>query len=446
MRTTATLLLILLCGASLAASDVIDFEAFLDGTGTIDMQPISDEYLPLGVTFSLVESGGETIVGYPLIAKTGPPRTAFVGCSDDDTPLPGQSVGSSFITNKAPGGEIIGDLLVTYHTPVSMASGVIIDVDCRIDGGPPCEQWTITARDSLNSVIGTFVIDGPPGPENLECVAPQAGPGDGVAFSWFFDVAPMTIAAIRITYTGEADGVGLAFDNFSPASLDADLSVSVSGVSGPVSPGDTVAYSAVVTNNGPGDATGVVLAGRIPAGMQFIDAAVTPDGSCGCEAGVLICEIGNLPSGSAATVSVVAALEHVVLSNPVAVSANEVDLFTTGNSDTLYTSVDCVATGSPESPESPWTAAAWQNSPNPFNPSTSIQYQVGRAGNVAIRIYDLRGRLVRTLLDDWVEPGRYSAEWDGTSDGSRRVASGVYFYRMSVDGSEVSSKKAVVLK
>ncbi|MDH3457653.1 MAG: right-handed parallel beta-helix repeat-containing protein [Gemmatimonadota bacterium] len=93
-----------------------------------------------------------------------------------------------------------------------------------------------------------------------------------------------------------------------------------------------------------------------------------------------------------------------------------------------------------------WALA--QNVPNPFNPVTSIRYDVPvDASGVAVRlvIYDVAGRRVRTLVDSRVGPGQYQAQWDGTDDAGTRVSSGVYFYRIEA-GSFGATRKMLLLK
>lgn len=89
--------------------------------------------------------------------------------------------------------------------------------------------------------------------------------------------------------------------------------------------------------------------------------------------------------------------------------------------------------------------AVAQNYPNPFNPSTDIKYQLPEATHVKIEIFDIRGQRVRTLLDAEKAAGYYSIRWDGTSDTGGRVASGVYFYRVSND-QHVVQKRMMLLK
>lgn len=82
-----------------------------------------------------------------------------------------------------------------------------------------------------------------------------------------------------------------------------------------------------------------------------------------------------------------------------------------------------------------------QNYPNPFNPSTNIAYGLPGAGNVQIKIYNVLGQEVMTLVDDFKQAGRYTAIFD-----ARNLSSGMYFYRMVVDGRELEIKKMLLLK
>ena len=92
-------------------------------------------------------------------------------------------------------------------------------------------------------------------------------------------------------------------------------------------------------------------------------------------------------------------------------------------------------------PDAVFTA---RNYPNPFNPKMTIKYTVPRAGDVSIRIYDVRGEPVRTLLDERAERGTYTVDWNGTNDSGQAVASGVYFYHVKTGGDETVSKMTLV--
>jgi hypothetical protein len=87
-----------------------------------------------------------------------------------------------------------------------------------------------------------------------------------------------------------------------------------------------------------------------------------------------------------------------------------------------------------------------QNVPNPFNPVTTIEYSLASPGRVTLRIYNVAGQLIRTLVGDEQRPAGFSnARWDGRNDAGTAVASGVYFYRL-IAGSFVETRKMVLLK
>jgi hypothetical protein len=86
-----------------------------------------------------------------------------------------------------------------------------------------------------------------------------------------------------------------------------------------------------------------------------------------------------------------------------------------------------------------------QNYPNPFNPSTTIRFQVPQTVDVRLKVYDVGGRLVRTLVDEEKKPNVYEVVWDGHDNNGSRVASGVYFYKLEA-GSFVKTRKMVILK
>lgn len=83
--------------------------------------------------------------------------------------------------------------------------------------------------------------------------------------------------------------------------------------------------------------------------------------------------------------------------------------------------------------------------PNPFNPRTTIHYAVARTTTVALKIYDLQGHLIRTLIDgDRIAPGHHEAVWDGCGAGGNRVAAGVYLYRLVTDDFVGSQRMTLV--
>jgi len=95
----------------------------------------------------------------------------------------------------------------------------------------------------------------------------------------------------------------------------------------------------------------------------------------------------------------------------------------------------------------PVTFSLFQNSPNPFNPVTTIQYSIpaGESKHVTLNVYDLRGALVRTLVDDISNPGYYSIIWNGRDEVGTRVSSGIYLYQLKA-GEFTKSNKMILMK
>jgi hypothetical protein len=83
--------------------------------------------------------------------------------------------------------------------------------------------------------------------------------------------------------------------------------------------------------------------------------------------------------------------------------------------------------------------------PNPFNPSTTISFDLPKRAGVKLVVFDVLGRELRKLIDQEMAPGAHSVKWDGTNDVGKAVASGVYFYRLSAD-QYTNCKKMLLLK
>ena len=83
--------------------------------------------------------------------------------------------------------------------------------------------------------------------------------------------------------------------------------------------------------------------------------------------------------------------------------------------------------------------------PGPFRSGTTLALGVPRAGRVTARVYDVAGRVVRTIEDSHREAGVGVLEWDGTNGDGEAVASGVYFVRVTAAGSD-RTRKVVLLK
>ena len=79
-----------------------------------------------------------------------------------------------------------------------------------------------------------------------------------------------------------------------------------------------------------------------------------------------------------------------------------------------------------------------RNLPNPFHPPTTIEYEIAQPGRIALRVFDVSGRQVRSLAEGPRLAGRFTAVWDGRNESGEELPSGVYFYRLSVNGKEAT--------
>ena len=116
------------------------------------------------------------------------------------------------------------------------------------------------------------------------------------------------------------------------------------------------------------------------------------------------------------------------------------------NAIQVWTNADPTTVSIDEETEAPIIAsgyALYQAYPNPFNPSTTIQYEVGSIGNTKIEIFNIKGELVNTLVDAWHYLGSHEVVWNGRDHRDIQVPSGTYIYKLTSSG--VSFSKTVTL-
>ena len=94
----------------------------------------------------------------------------------------------------------------------------------------------------------------------------------------------------------------------------------------------------------------------------------------------------------------------------------------------------------------PTAFALADNFPNPFNPTTTIQYALPQAADVELTVYNVIGQPVRTLVAEYQSAGRYAVEWDATNDSGHSLSSGLYFYRLQADEAFLEVKKMLLLR
>jgi len=93
----------------------------------------------------------------------------------------------------------------------------------------------------------------------------------------------------------------------------------------------------------------------------------------------------------------------------------------------------------------PIANALYQNSPNPFNPQTSINFDIKNDARVVLEIYNMKGQKVKQLIDSTIIAGKHSIVWNGTDDNNKTVSSGIYFYQFKTEGYQ-ATKKMLLLK
>ena len=110
--------------------------------------------------------------------------------------------------------------------------------------------------------------------------------------------------------------------------------------------------------------------------------------------------------------------------------------------------IECI-TGTDDIQSIPSAFKLHQCYPNPFNPITNIGFEIpnlsGKRTLVNLAIYNAKGRLIKSLINNYYEPGVYSVMWDGLNNSGTNVASGIYFCKFTT-GSFVETKKMILLR
>ncbi len=104
---------------------------------------------------------------------------------------------------------------------------------------------------------------------------------------------------------------------------------------------------------------------------------------------------------------------------------------------------DTIPTAVEEKPET-FCFRLFQNTPNPFRQTTSIKYQIANKSNVSLKVYDISGRLVKTLVNKELAKGHYTIKWTGENTFGNKVARGIYFYRLKTN-KFTASKKLILM-
>jgi hypothetical protein len=121
--------------------------------------------------------------------------------------------------------------------------------------------------------------------------------------------------------------------------------------------------------------------------------------------------------------------------------------YTYDNYDTVYLTVDILFSQVDVSDNSiSLSQCDLLNYPNPFNPNTMMKFSIVEDCNVKLSIYNIKGRIIKKLVTDFFRKGEYSVLWEGIDDSGEKVDSGIYFYKLDVNGKTKSIKKCLLLK
>ena len=167
---------------------------------------------------------------------------------------------------------------------------------------------------------------------------------------------------------------------------------------------------------------------------------------------LMVCLVGLLVSVDASPVSPPVISGQVRLSDGLPVAGAQVVLFDVadlrrgpvGQATTDETGQFALPLAASTAWVLPSEVALGQNYPNPFNPSTLIPYQLSAPSPVRLEVFNVLGQRVTTLVDGEQGAGSYVARWDGTDAAGRAAASGVYFYRLTVDGAHWTGKMVLL--
>jgi hypothetical protein len=111
----------------------------------------------------------------------------------------------------------------------------------------------------------------------------------------------------------------------------------------------------------------------------------------------------------------------------------------------LHLHVATVSTGSEDDSPVQTPIMSLRNYPNPFNPETRISFAITEDSNVRIEIFNVKGQLVKTLIDEYLKAGPHSVVWNGSDNNNTRAATGIYLYRMTA-GDKVINRKMIMMK
>ena len=295
------------------------------------------------------------------------------------------------------------------------SSGVLLGTVIEFGTGIPIEGATIsivgTGLSSVTQADGTYYIIGTwPGEFDISCVAPLYLYAEELNFSITNVVTTLDFSLLW-----------------------SEIDVSVTELICYLPPDTTGTLSFFITNNGPGDLV-------YSMSVEYTDELTRPENWLWVSNNP-----GTIP-GNGGTVIMPVLFNSADLNVGDVLTAN-ILIHNNSNYGGDYVIPVTLIVGyvNAEHHVSPFVTQLKNNYPNPFNPVTNIVYSIKEVGNVTIEIYNLRGQLVKTLINETKKTGKHITSWDGTDNSNKPVSSGVYFYKM-YSGKFTSTKKMILMK
>jgi uncharacterized repeat protein (TIGR01451 family) len=299
-------------------------------------------------------------------------------------------------------------------------------------------QSSSTTSGTYNAGNGIWTVDSL-GVAEADTLAITAVVDSGTAGQTVTNLAALTaLDQFDATTQDDADSAAVVI-----ASVDLAVTKTVDDPA-PVE-GGTIAYTVTVANNGPDPVSGVELTDLLPAGVTYLSYLATQGTYT---SGTGLWAVGSVPVAAVDTLMITATVDSgtagLTITNVASRTAsNETDSNAANDAD----SVGVMVTGSTVSAPAETLPPSYRlcaPRPNPFTAETSVVFDVPAAGRVRLSVYDVSGRLVRTLVRADLPAGRFQALWDGRDRSGRLTPAGVYLVRLEA-GSFAATKKAVRL-
>lgn len=194
--------------------------------------------------------------------------------------------------------------------------------------------------------------------------------------------------------------------------------------------GENIVYTLTVYNHGPSHTAGIRVKDLLPTGVSFASASFS-DASDSYDANSGMWEVGNVPRGKTATLEIMVTVtgSGEIVNTAEVYAHNLPDPNSTPNNgrtdENDYDEATINVQSGIDALAMPTEVELGNNYPNPFNPVTVIPYALPEASKVSIRVYDLLGRVVQTLVDGTIEAGRHEVAFR-----AERLPTGVYLVRL----------------